>query len=136
MFKFRTYDLKIWTLLCVTLKTVYGMGWHKVIFVPSKLGISLNIYTGELNVYFKDILFYFLNKFTLTNTNIERYNSLCIRKLKELYTYRGVRHLFHLPVHGQRTRTNANTQRSKRRIIENLKKQNEKPIYKNKKKKK
>jgi small subunit ribosomal protein S13 len=57
---------------------------------------------------------------------IERYITLNIKKLIDLSVYRGIRHQACLPVHGQRTRTNANTQRSKRRKIEELKKINEK----------
>lgn len=34
-----------------------------------------------------------------------------IQRLKELGTYRGLRHMRHLPVHGQRTRTNSRTVR-------------------------
>ncbi len=34
-----------------------------------------------------------------------------IQRLKELKTYRGVRHLKHLPVRGQRTKTNSRTVR-------------------------
>lgn len=37
-----------------------------------------------------------------------------IRRLKEIGSYRGLRHLRNLPVRGQRTRTNARTKRGKR----------------------
>lgn len=37
-----------------------------------------------------------------------------IKRLKEIGTYRGIRHSRNLPVHGQRTRTNARTKRGKR----------------------
>lgn len=49
---------------------------------------------------------------------IDRYTGLRIKRLKDLLTYKGNRHTLNLPVHGQRTRTNANTQRSKRRKLE------------------
>lgn len=51
---------------------------------------------------------------------IDRYVELRIKKLKDLDTYKGNRHHLNLPVHGQRTRTNASTQRSKRRKLEEL----------------
>lgn len=62
----------------------------------------------------------------MSYAHIDRYITLNIKKLKDLSTYRGIRHQACLPVHGQRTRTNANTQRSKRRKVEELKKLNEK----------
>lgn len=40
-----------------------------------------------------------------------------IKRLKEIGTYRGIRHIRGLPVRGQRTRTNARTKRGKRRTV-------------------
>ncbi len=40
-----------------------------------------------------------------------------IKRLKEIGTYRGVRHIRNLPARGQRTRTNARTKRGKRRTV-------------------
>lgn len=37
-----------------------------------------------------------------------------IKRLKDIKSYRGLRHLANLPVHGQRTRTNARTKRGKK----------------------
>jgi len=40
-----------------------------------------------------------------------------IRRLIEINSYRGFRHRRNLPVHGQRTRTNARTRRGRRKTI-------------------
>ncbi len=40
-----------------------------------------------------------------------------IQRLVEINSYRGVRHRRNLPVHGQRTRTNARTKRGARRTV-------------------
>lgn len=40
-----------------------------------------------------------------------------IKRLKEIGTYRGLRHIRNLPVRGQRTRTNARTKRGKRKTV-------------------
>ena len=45
-----------------------------------------------------------------------------IQRLKRIGTYRGLRHTANLPVHGQRTRTNARTKRGKRKTVGALKK--------------
>lgn len=45
-----------------------------------------------------------------------------IRRLKEVGSYRGVRHSKNLPVRGQRTRSNARTKRGKRVTIGAIKK--------------
>jgi small subunit ribosomal protein S13 len=46
--------------------------------------------------------------------DLRRDVSMNIKRLKDLNTYRGVRHARKLPVRGQRTRTNARTKRGKR----------------------
>lgn len=45
-----------------------------------------------------------------------------IKRLREIGSYRGLRHARNLPVHGQRTRSNARTKRGKRMTIGALKK--------------
>lgn len=45
-----------------------------------------------------------------------------IRRLIEIGSYRGVRHRKGLPVHGQRTRTNARTRKGKKRTVAGKKK--------------
>lgn len=49
-----------------------------------------------------------------------------IRRLKDIASYRGVRHLKSLPVRGQRTRSNARTRKGKRRTVGGLKRKIEK----------
>lgn len=46
-----------------------------------------------------------------------------IKRLKEIGSYRGVRHIRNLPVRGQRTRSNARTKRGKRKTIGALRKE-------------
>lgn len=46
-----------------------------------------------------------------------------IKRLKDIGSYRGMRHSRNLPVHGQRTRSNARTKRGKRVTIGAIKKE-------------
>ncbi|MBI2032098.1 MAG: 30S ribosomal protein S13 [Candidatus Levybacteria bacterium] len=46
-----------------------------------------------------------------------------IKRLKELGSYKGIRHVRNLPVRGQRTRSNARTKRGKRVTIGAIKKE-------------
>ncbi|HVZ12242.1 MAG TPA: 30S ribosomal protein S13, partial [Patescibacteria group bacterium] len=46
-----------------------------------------------------------------------------IKRLREVNSYRGNRHAKSLPVHGQRTRSNARTKRGKRVTIGAIKKE-------------
>ncbi len=49
--------------------------------------------------------------------DLRREVSMNIKRLVDIQCYRGIRHRKGLPVHGQRTRTNARTRRGPRRIV-------------------
>lgn len=54
---------------------------------------------------------------------LRRTVSLNIKRLKDIGSYRGLRHIKNLPVRGQRTRTNARTKRGRRQTIGGMKKE-------------
>lgn len=56
-----------------------------------------------------------------------------IKRLSEIGSYRGIRHMKGLPVHGQRTKSNARTKRGKRKTIGALKKEDMMKMDQNKK---
>ncbi len=49
--------------------------------------------------------------------DLRREISMNIKRLQEIGCYRGLRHRRNLPVHGQRTRTNARTKRGARKTV-------------------
>ncbi|MEJ5198098.1 MAG: 30S ribosomal protein S13 [Anaerolineae bacterium] len=49
--------------------------------------------------------------------DLRREISMNIKRLQEIGSYRGLRHRRNLPVHGQRTRTNARTKRGARKTV-------------------
>lgn len=49
-----------------------------------------------------------------------------IKRLKDVHTYRGLRHVKGLPVRGQRTKTNARTRRGKRKTVSSGRRRTEK----------
>lgn len=52
-----------------------------------------------------------------TEGELRKINRNNIETLKRIQAYRGLRHMMGLPVHGQRTRTNARTRKGKRKTI-------------------
>ena len=54
--------------------------------------------------------------------DLRREVALNIKRLTEIGCYRGVRHRRGLPVHGQRTKTNARTRKGPKKTIANKKK--------------
>jgi len=61
-----------------------------------------------------------LKGFTLGEARLRRFVSNNINNLFEINSYVGVRHSLHLPVRGQRTRTNAGTMRRSNLSWKNL----------------
>lgn len=57
-----------------------------------------------------------------TEGDLRREESLNIKRLMEIGSYRGLRHRRGLPVRGQRTKTNARTRKGPRRTVANKKK--------------
>jgi len=56
------------------------------------------------------------DKFTVEG-ELQRVVSGNIKRLKDINSYRGLRHKANLPSHGQRTRTNARTRRGKKTTV-------------------
>ncbi len=54
--------------------------------------------------------------------DLRRFNGLNIKRLNEINCYRGKRHRASLPVHGQRTRTNARSRRGSKKTVTSGKK--------------
>ena len=75
-----------------------------------KDSISLKKKGGFLNKYRFKLISFYLKKWVLNNVKIKRLIQLSILKLVDNNSYQGKRHLRKLPVRGQRTRTNANSQ--------------------------
>jgi len=112
MYKFRINYLDINKELSVALTSIYGLNWYKSNFILAKLGFPYPSFVNDLNNYYKTILFFYLEDYIISKPHIDKNIEEFIRKLKDLQTYRGTRHTLFLPVHGQRTRTNANTQKN------------------------
>ncbi len=56
----------------------------------------------------------YIDKNSQVEGDLHRLVTLNIKRLKDINAYRGLRHKANLPVHGQRTKTNARTKRGKR----------------------
>jgi small subunit ribosomal protein S13 len=62
------------------------------------------------------------DKEILIEGDLRREVAMNIKRLSEIGTYRGIRHRRGLPVHGQRTRTNARARRGPKRAVAGRKK--------------
>ena len=92
-----------------------GISFEKIYFNNNKKIIINNLSEKEKNFLFN----YFKNKF-LIDSELKDKIFIDIRKMKLLKMYKGLRHYYSLPVNGQRTKTNAKT--NKKKIIKNINK--------------
>ena len=100
-------------LVKIGLTYIYGIGDKFSNEICQALEISKSKRVNELtDDQILKIREYIDQKFTVEG-DLRRENSLNIKRLIDLATYRGLRHRKKLPVRGQRTRCNARTRKGK-----------------------
>lgn len=96
-----------------SLQKIYGIGYNKANQIISLLGLKKNIFLKDIDYHqqlkLDKILVHYVNGFRAKRNKTNR-----ILMLQENRSYRGVRHSYFLSVRGQKTRTNAKTQRNKK----------------------
>ena len=114
MFLFRDFSLTEKKEIRVSLTQIYGISWLKANKIIDLLALAKPYFSNNLNDYNINVILYLLKGFVLSDTRIKRMIDNNINNLLVNNSYRGSRHRLTLPVRGQRTRTNAATQRRKR----------------------
>jgi small subunit ribosomal protein S13 len=94
----------------VALTAVYGIGRPRVKMILEKLNIDLGKKVEELSADEEKDIRKEIESFKIEG-DLRRDTQLNIKRLKDVKCFRGVRHLRHLPVRGQRTKTNSRTVR-------------------------
>lgn len=105
------------------LTLIYGIGWSRSgkILQHNKIDESLRV-KDVTKDQFKKLIIYIDEKFKVEGPLREE-RSENIKRLREIGSYRGMRHALGLPSRGQRTRSNARTKRGKRRTVGALSKE-------------
>lgn len=112
MIIFLGYNLILNKKIFIELTKVYGIGISTSKKILKNLNINLN--SNVSNISEKEIIKIreYIEKSNLKlENNLKNFDKLNIINLKEINSYKGKRHSKGLPVHGQRTRTNAKTSR-------------------------
>ncbi len=106
----------------VALTYVYGIGPKISRIILEKAKIDVNTRAKALKAEDVAKLQKVLEEFKVEG-DLRKEIRENIQRLKRIGSYRGSRHSVGLPVHGQRTRTNARTLRGKRKTIGAMKKE-------------
>lgn len=100
----------------VALTYIYGVGRPTSKRVLEQTGISPDIRARDLSEAQLQQLREALTGMTLEG-DLRREVNMNIKRLTEIGSYRGIRHRRNLPVHGQRTRTNARTRKGIKKTV-------------------
>ena len=100
----------------ISLTYIFGIGRTTAEKICDAAGVDPSAKIGELDEANLDAIRNEVSKLSVEG-DLRRETSMNIKRLMDLGCYRGIRHRRHLPVHGQRTRTNARTRKGPRRPI-------------------
>jgi len=100
----------------ISLTYIYGIGRSTAKEILEKTGIEnkrVRELTPEEIAKLRDVI----DRNYIVEGDLRREVQMNIKRLIEIGSYRGRRHRMNLPVHGQRTRTNARTKRGPRKTV-------------------
>ena len=106
----------------VALTYIYGIGPSRAAEVLAKTGINPDTRVKDLTDEQEAQLREAIEHHYLIEGDLRRETAMNIKRLSEIGCYRGLRHRRGLPVHGQRTKTNARTRKGPKKTIANKKK--------------
>lgn len=98
----------------VALTYVFGIGPVSSRKILKETGINPDTRVKALTEAEVSKIREYIDKNFQVEGDLQRLVSLNIKRLREINSYRGLRHKANLPAHGQRTKTNARTKRGKK----------------------
>lgn len=102
---------------------IYGIGWSRSKEILKRLNIDTHKKVKDFTEEELKKLTNTIDKSFKIEGNLREEIVENVKRLREVGSYRGTRHLKGLPVRGQRTRSNARMKRGKRRTVGALKKE-------------
>ena len=101
----------------IALRYIYGIGPKLAMDILTAVGVQPQIRVKDLTEEEVSKINTELSRNYRVEGDLRREIQLNIRRLIEINSYRGLRHRRNLPVHGQRTKSNARTRRGRRRTV-------------------
>ena len=100
----------------IGLTYIYGIGRNISNDILTKAKIDKNVRVSDLTDEQVNKIRTIIEKEYQVEGDLRSETSLNIKRLMDLGNYRGLRHRRHMPVRGQRTKTNARTRKGPRRL--------------------
>lgn len=101
----------------IALTYVFGVGLTRSQEILKQANIDENIRVKDLSREQEDVIRGLVEKNLTTEGDLRRIISSNIKRLKDIKSYRGIRHSKRLPVRGQRTKRNSRTVRGNKRNL-------------------
>jgi small subunit ribosomal protein S13 len=98
----------------ISLTYIYGIGLTKSRNILSVVGIDPNTRANKLTEGELDNIRAIIEKQEKVEGDLRREVTANVKRHRDISSYRGIRHSKGLPVHGQRTKTNARTRRGRK----------------------
>lgn len=92
----------------MALTALYGVGRKRAQVILSEAGVSFGTKTSELTTEEEGKIRTIVESYKL-EADLKREVGANIKRLKDIKSYRGMRHARRLPARGQRTKTNSRT---------------------------
>ena len=106
----------------IALTYIFGIGRKSASDILEMAGVNPDIRVKDLTDDQEAQLREVIEHQYLIEGDLRRATAMNIKRLSEIGCYRGLRHRRGLPVHGQRTKTNARTRKGPKKTIANKKK--------------
>jgi len=101
----------------IGLTYIYGIGQPSAHRICAALGLSPDQKVRDLTDEEVTKLREYIDSNLEVEGDLRRERSQAIKRLSEIGCYRGIRHRRGLPVHGQRTKTNARTRKGPKKTV-------------------
>jgi small subunit ribosomal protein S13 len=101
----------------ISLRYIYGVGPTNALAILKEAGIDPDRKASDLNEDELAKMIGIIDKSILVEGALRRSIQQNIARLRDINSYRGVRHRRSLPVRGQRTRSNARTRKGPRKTV-------------------
>lgn len=101
----------------ISLTYIYGIGKSASKNILTTAGINPDSRVQDLSEAEVGRLRQIIDEGYMVEGDLRREVAMNIKRLGEIGCYRGLRHRRHLPVHGQRTKTNARTRKGPKKTV-------------------
>lgn len=101
----------------IGLTYIYGIGPTRAKEILAATDVNPDVRVNDLTETEVSALRDYISKSFKVEGDLRREVQMNIKRLVEIGCYRGLRHRRSLPVHGQRTRTNARTRKGPKRTV-------------------